>query len=58
MTHLDPSGIVRDNGSQGTKTSKVTRGTLKTLEERNPYQFIEKALLGAKSKLADMKNTK
>jgi hypothetical protein len=32
--------------------------TLGKVEERNPYQFIEKALVQAKDKLGKMKNTK
>ena len=48
MTSMDPTGALRNVGSQGTKNTKVTRGALRSLEERNPYQFIEKALIGAK----------
>ena len=48
---------VADAASVRTKTTKLTKGTLRTLEERNPYNFIEKALLGAKQRLNDMKNT-
>ena len=36
-------------------TSKIT---LRTVEERNPYQFIEKSLTAAKDKLEKMKGTK
>ena len=32
--------------------------TLGKVEDRNPYQFIEKALVNAKDKLAKMKNSK
>lgn len=39
-------------------TSKHTKLTLRTIEERNPYQFIEKALNQAKEKLSKMQNTK
>ena len=38
--------------------SKITKNTsLRPLEERNPYHFIENALGHAKEKLSKMKNT-
>tara|TARA_B110000503_G_C6914726_1_gene316160 strand:- start:284 stop:457 length:174 start_codon:yes stop_codon:yes gene_type:complete len=57
MTTMDPKNILNDNKSVVTYASKLTRGTLRTIEERNPYQFIEKALALAKEKLQKMKNT-
>ena len=51
MTNIDPKNILNDNKSVVTYASKQTRGTLRTIEERNPYQFIEKALMQAKEKL-------
>jgi len=51
MTNIDPKNILNDNRSVITYASKQTRGTLRTIEERNPYQFIEKALVQAKEKL-------
>ena len=46
---LDPKNILGDINSMITQTtSKVTykgpSNVLRTIEERNPYQFIEKAL--------------
>jgi cysteinyl-tRNA synthetase len=58
MTNIDPKNILADNKSVNTYTSKQTKFTLKTIEERNPYQFIEKALAQAKDKLDKMKGTK
>ena len=57
MTAFDPKNILNDNKSMVTYASKQTRGTLRTIEERNPYQFIEKALAQAKEKLTKMKGT-
>jgi hypothetical protein len=60
MTSLpDPSKNLNTNtNEQKSVTSKHTKLTLRTVEERNPYQFIEKALNQAKEKLAKMQNTK
>jgi len=57
LTTMDPKNILGDNKSVITQTSKLTRGTLRALEERNPYQFIEKALMQAKGRLNQMKST-
>ena len=58
MTNIDPKNILNDNKSVATYTSRQTRLTLGKIEDRNPYQFIEKALGNAKDKLAKMKNSK
>jgi hypothetical protein len=50
--------MLNDGKSVVTHTTKHTKMTLRTIDERNPYQFIEKALGQAKDKLNKMKNTK
>ena len=48
-SNMDPKGVLDGRSALTGKTSaKLTRGQLRALEERNPYQFIEKALMGAK----------
>lgn len=49
-TNIDPRNILAydnthyDNKSVVTAASKLTKGTLRTVIERNPYRFIEQAL--------------
>ena len=58
MTNIDPKNILNDKQSVATYTSRRTALTLGQPENRNPYQFIEKALGNAKEKLNKMKNNK
>ena len=55
---MDPKNILNDKQSVATYTSRRTALTLGKVEDRNPYQFIEKALDNAKGKLNKMKNNK
>lgn len=52
------TNILNDKQSVHTYTSRRTALTLGKVEDRNPYQFIEKALVNAKEKLTKMKNNK
>ena len=62
-TNIDQRNILTrdnthyDNKSVITAASKLTKGTLRAVEERNPYRFIEQALMQAKERLARMKGT-
>ena len=49
----DPHGVL----GIGTEKSLLSKRTLRTIEERNPYRFIEQALAQAKERLGKMKNT-